>query len=140
MFLARNEARHGRRSLALYREGNHARGRAHPLIALGWFHARHGQPSRAIGSCEQALAHFDRLQDDDGAAATWDTLGAAHQALGEHDAAIRCFTCAVELVRRLGNRYYEALGLGHLGDVYRAADDPGGWSPCRSCPSSAERR
>jgi hypothetical protein len=35
-------------------------------------------------------------------------------------------------VRWLGNRYYEALGLSHLGDVFWAAEDPV-FGPARWC-------
>jgi catechol 2,3-dioxygenase-like lactoylglutathione lyase family enzyme len=56
-------------------------------------------------------------------AAAWDSLGYTHHHLGCHTQAVISYQRALGLYRELGNRYYQADTLTHLGDVQYAAKD-----------------
>lgn len=62
--------------------------------------------------------------DDSSKAHTLDSMGYAHHQLGQHDQACRCYRRARTLFRKPGDRYYEAILLGHLGDTHLDAGEP----------------
>jgi tetratricopeptide (TPR) repeat protein len=59
------------------------------------------------------------------AAAGWVALGRVRHRLGQYGRAVAGYQCALELFRAVGDGPGEAGVLGHLGDAYLAADDPG---------------
>jgi tetratricopeptide (TPR) repeat protein len=73
--------------------------------------------------CGQALALFNKMGDEYGEAATWDSLGEAHLRRGDHAQAITCYQRTIEVCREMGDHYHEAIGLDHLGDAHHAAGD-----------------
>ncbi|WP_203858890.1 BTAD domain-containing putative transcriptional regulator [Plantactinospora mayteni] len=77
-------------------------------------------PSFVGRAAELSLTEVD---DRQGMAATWDSLGYAHRRLGDHRQAVTCHRHAVRLFRDLGDRYKEAECLAHLGDAYQAEAD-----------------
>jgi tetratricopeptide (TPR) repeat protein len=59
-----------------------------------------------------------------GMANTHDSLGYVHHRLGRRSVAIEHYQQAAVLCRSLGDRYYEANILLHLGDAHRDNDQP----------------
>lgn len=59
-----------------------------------------------------------------GQAATWDSLGYAHQHVGDHGEAASCYRQAIDIYRTLGDRKSEADTLTRLGDNQTEVDDP----------------
>jgi len=47
----------------------------------------------------------------------------AHHNLGDYQQATACYEHALAVLRDVGDRYYEALSLTHLGDTHEAAGD-----------------
>jgi tetratricopeptide (TPR) repeat protein len=64
---------------------------------------------------------FDELDDRDGQADTWDSLGYAHRHLGDHVEAVQCYDRAAAPYRDLGDRHSEATALANLGGNAQAA-------------------
>jgi tetratricopeptide (TPR) repeat protein len=83
-----------------------------------------GRHTQALLLCEQSLVIHEELGDRDGMAATWDTLGHAHDELANHSQAADCYRQAVLHYHDLGDRYNEARTLVDLGDTHCAAGDP----------------
>ncbi|GAB2607837.1 SARP family transcriptional regulator [Paractinoplanes abujensis] len=88
------------------------------LNTIGFYRAQLGDFAGALEACEQALALCDD-SDDDIRAAIWDSLGFIRHGLGEHDAAVACYETALALYRRIGDLYWVADTLVHLGDTHR---------------------
>ena len=57
-----------------------------------------------------------------GQASTLDSLGLVHRRLGDHDRAVDCYDRALALFREVGDRFYEAETLTHLGDAHEQKD------------------
>src|SRR5205814_335352 len=75
----------------------------------------------------QALTHLtlqQELDNRDGQAGTWDSLGHAHHHLGHHTEAVTCYHRALALYRDLSDRYHEASTLTRLGDTHHTAGNP----------------
>ena len=113
---------HATEATTLYRTAGHRTGQATALNMVGWCELRLGNPERAVTCCKQAIEIQEETADPE-AASTWDTLGCAYQELGRHTHAAECFRRALDLSRTVGDRYYEAFVLGHLGDTHRATGD-----------------
>ena len=113
---------HAAEAMALYRGAGHRTGHATALNMVGWSELQLGNPELAVTYCKQAIAIQEETADPE-AASTWDTLGCAYQELGRHARAADCFRRALDLSRPVGDRYYEAFVLGHLGDTHRAAGE-----------------
>ncbi|MBL7253198.1 AfsR/SARP family transcriptional regulator [Paractinoplanes lichenicola] len=88
------------------------------LNTIGFYRAQLGDFAGALEACERALALAEE-SDEDIRAAIWDSLGFIRHGMGEHDAAIECYATALELYRRVGDLYWVADTLVHLGDVHR---------------------
>ena len=71
--------------------------------------------------CERTLPRHREVGNGSGAAATLDTLGYAHQHLGDHARAATHYRRAIEAWRRVGDLYCEAEATVHLGDCQHAA-------------------
>jgi len=56
-----------------------------------------------------------------GEASSWDSLGYAEHQLSNLDEAVGCYGRALSIFGELGNRYYQADTLTHLGDTHHAA-------------------
>ncbi|MDG4771376.1 helix-turn-helix domain-containing protein [Solwaraspora sp. WMMD792] len=93
--------------------------------AVGWYHALLGEPEQTRLHCVEALILFEELDDPDGAADTWDSIGFANHRLGRHSDAVDCYQRALRLYRASGNRFFEAATLTHLGHAHLAAGDVG---------------
>ena len=66
---------------------------------------------------------FQQLDDRNGQAGTWDSLGYIHHHREDYGQAISCYRRAIDLFREIGNRFGEADTLTHLGESYLAAGD-----------------
>ena len=87
---------------------------------------RPGPAEEAVGCCEDALAAFRELGDRYGEAAALDSLGYAHQHLGDYArGAARCQQ-ALAVFRELGDRYNQASVLIHVGENLSASQDLAG--------------
>src|SRR6185312_8935886 len=93
------------------------------LNAIGWLSGLHGDYAQTFRCGRMALVLHQEGADRLGEAATWDSLGYAHQHLGQHQAAIICYGNALDRLRDLGYRYHQAEVLVHLGDAQHAAGD-----------------
>ncbi len=69
------------------------------------------------------MALQQEIGDELGAGGSWDSLGYAHHQLGRHHEAIACYQRALDLFRKLGDRFTEATTLNRLGDSYLAVGD-----------------
>jgi DNA-binding SARP family transcriptional activator/tetratricopeptide (TPR) repeat protein len=99
-------------------------GQAAALNNAGMCHALLGNYQQARACCTHALALFRELQIRDHTEAhTWDSLGYAEHHLGNYAEAARCYSRAYGLFRESGDRLYQAVTLGHLGDTRDAAGD-----------------
>src|SRR5262249_22971198 len=90
---------------------------------VGWCRALLGDYQHALTYCQQALTLFQELDDRNGQAYTWESLGFAHH-LAHHTHAADYYQYALHLFRDLGDRYWEADTLARLGDTHHAAGDP----------------
>ncbi|MCY1136605.1 BTAD domain-containing putative transcriptional regulator [Actinoplanes sp. Pm04-4] len=107
-------------------------GSANTLNTIGFYRAQLGDFAGALEFCERALALFENSSDgDDSRAAAWDSLGFIRHGLGEYDAAVECYETALGLYRQLGDLYWVADTLVHLGDTHQAcgrtADSTAAW-------------
>jgi tetratricopeptide (TPR) repeat protein len=69
------------------------------------------------------LSRYQELGSSFGQAMTLDSLGYAHQHLGNHGEALDCYRQALDLCRAIGNRWEEAVVLTHIGDAHEAVRD-----------------
>ena len=76
-----------------------------------------------MSSCAQALELHRAVGSRHGEADTWDSLGVAHQNLGEHQRAVACYHNALDLYEKLGSRHPQADTLIRLGNTHRDAGD-----------------
>jgi len=82
-----------------------------------------GEHNLAVDHCERALTMFRSAGDCDGEAATQGSLGYAREHSGDLVAAIGHYEEAVRLCREIGERFYLADTLTHLGDCRLAVGD-----------------
>jgi len=64
-----------------------------------------------------------RSSTGSGQAGTWHSLGYSHEQLGAHARAVTCYRRAIDLHRRLGDRYREAETLDRLAGALLAGGD-----------------
>ncbi|MER6075588.1 tetratricopeptide repeat protein [Streptomyces sp. NPDC001817] len=113
-----------RQAHALYQSRGHRLGQAQTLTAIGWSHARLGDPAHALTYCRQALSVLEEFDDRERQAHAWDSIAYAHSCLGQHSQALACYTLALDLCRDLGDRPLEADILNRFGDAHHAAHHP----------------
>src|SRR5262249_4763217 len=87
---------------------------------MGWYSALLGDAEAGVASCEKALALLAEFGDRQGEGHTWHSLGFAHQCLGHHDDARRCFGNALEVHAAFGDRPGLGITLTALGDTHFA--------------------
>lgn len=68
---------------------------------------------------------LQKVDDVQGQADTWDSLGHAHHQLGDDRRAIACYERALELFTQVNDRYAEASTYVNLGGSHRALADLG---------------
>ena len=73
------------------------------------------------GVGRQALALLEEFPTRDGHALTWDTVGRAHEGLGEYDEAIECYQKALAIHADIPYPVHEGETWSNLGDAYRAS-------------------
>ncbi|MGK5683583.1 BTAD domain-containing putative transcriptional regulator [Actinoplanes sp. URMC 104] len=95
-------------------------GTANTLNTIGFYRAQLGDFAGALEFCERALALYTDDDDLDNRAAVWDSLGFIRHGLQEYDAAVECYGTALRLYRQVGDRYWVADTLVHLGDTHQA--------------------
>ncbi len=113
---------HSAQAMELYAAAGHRRGQAGALNAVGWYQALLGDFEKALRSCRAALGLLEP-DDLDGQASTWDSLGYIHHHRDDHREAIACYERSLDVFRSLGDRYWTADVLIHLGDSHLAAGD-----------------
>lgn len=117
--------RHCREAIDFYRRAGFERGLARTLNTLAWFQALDERPHHdTVPLAQEALRLFAQIDDREGEAAAWDTLGVVQQQDGRHGDAADSFSHAVALARHTGDRYLEATALAHLGDTRRSSGRP----------------
>ncbi|MET7478635.1 BTAD domain-containing putative transcriptional regulator [Streptomyces sp. NPDC005648] len=107
--------------------GDGNRGRtttASALNVVGWCQSLLGQHQEALDHCHQALALFQELGDDAGAAVTWDSIGHAHHHLAQYEQAVTAYRNALDLYRWVDSPLVTAGTLTRLGDTHLSAADP----------------
>ena len=84
-----------------------------------------GEYEQALVACRRALAIAEEVGDVHSQAGTLDSIGVAHNGLGEHRQAAACFHRALHLCRTAEglSRPFEFALLHHLGDAHRAMGD-----------------
>lgn len=108
---------HSWQALERFRAAGHRGSQAKALNNVGWYHANVGNYELTVTYCKQALSVKEHPN-------TLDSLGYAHHRLGHFPQAFDCFERALDLYRDLGDRYFEALVLTHLGDAHQSASHP----------------
>ena len=106
---------HVERALAISGYGN-----ANTLNTIGFYRAQLGDFAGALECCERALVLFQDSDAPDNVAAVWDSLGFIRHGLGEYDVAVDCYETALGMYRQIGDLYWVADTLVHLGDTHRA--------------------
>lgn len=115
--------RHASRALEICERLGHRRGTALSLDSLGVAYTVAGDLDRAIACFGQALVIFTELGDIE-VATTQRNLGVAHRRRGEYTRSVRALRAAITVLRRTGNRRWEAIALVELARTLRAAGHP----------------
>lgn len=111
------------RALGLYQSVSHRVGEAHALNAVGYYCARRQDYSEALTHCRRALELCGELNYLAGKGYTWHSLGFIRQHMGQPAQAIACYTRALDVHRRLMDRFHESEALIGLGDTCHGAGD-----------------
>ncbi len=85
-----------------------------------------GPRGGAAVTAGQAAGVLHEIGNREGEASTLDSLGHAHQQLGNHAESVTWYQCALDLYDEIGHRWGYAETLGHLGDARHAAGDLAG--------------
>jgi tetratricopeptide (TPR) repeat protein len=114
---------HARRALELAQNTPSRMYQADALTAVAWDQAWLGHGAEALSLGEQALEVYSEIGHPEGNAYALHALGNIHYKLGNHTQAIHRYQRCIQLDRELGSRYWEAVVLDRLGDVYAAVSD-----------------
>lgn len=101
----------------IYAEARDRRGQAQAATVHAIALQMLGRLEQARGLYAQALAAFQQIGNQDGAAASWNNLGAVLRAMGELNAADRDFAQSAAIYRALGHEDGLALTQANHGDV-----------------------
>lgn len=115
--------RSARQAWDLVRDGDNRLSKADTLTTMGKSLSMLGEYHEALPLCEEALMHYTALEHLEGQADVLISIGMIEQGLNQHKRAMECYRESVELDRALGDRYWEAVGLEHLGAAYLAIGD-----------------
>lgn len=122
-------ADHLRQAAELHRTLGEPVGEAGIHMVLAVVAERQGHHEEALRHAQQAHEIFGRaalavLRETDalvGLSRTLDSIGYIHHRMGRYDESIASYREAIDLYRRVGDRYNEADGLGRLAEVHRDA-------------------
>ncbi|MEV6239640.1 BTAD domain-containing putative transcriptional regulator [Lentzea sp. NPDC051838] len=114
---------HSRAAVALFEGLGGPPGLGNALNAVAWYLVKLGRFREAVGGGLEALRIARVNLDRRAEASVLDTIAGAHLKLGEHTQAVEHYESALALYRDLGERYYEADTLIHLGDAQHEAGD-----------------
>jgi len=120
--------RHFKEALGLYGQCGDTVGEAHIYVNLAWMSARQRRYDESIQYNRRALDVYRMAGNFAGhavalngigwcLAAAWDGLGLAYQQQRQYGAALTCYRHALGLFAEIGDRYYQAGTLTHLGDA-----------------------
>ena len=116
---------HAYQAFVHYKAADNQLGQAVALNHIGRYRVRLGEHRQAaLVHSRQALALVEEIQDVNGQACTWGSLGHIHHHLGQYGRAVDCYRQAVDLFQETEDRYHEATSLTDLGDTHCAAADP----------------
>lgn len=73
--------------------------------------------------CERALELYSSMGHLEGQADVLITIGDIERNLGRHAAAVNHYRRSLGIDRQLGDRYWEAIALEHIGDTYQESGD-----------------
>jgi tetratricopeptide (TPR) repeat protein len=110
---------HARKALNLALQTSSQMYQADALTALSWEQAYLGHSAEGLPLCEQALEIYTRIGHHEGKAYARHVLGFIHQELDNYERAILCYKSSIQINREIGSRYWEAVVLDRLGDVYQ---------------------
>jgi tetratricopeptide (TPR) repeat protein len=102
---------------------DNAKGKATALEGIGWCETQYGNICVAVGLIEQGMRLYRQIGDTNGVGYSWSALGKLRQSLGEHEAAVDCFTSAFEQLANAGDRADTAECLLWRGDSRLALDE-----------------
>lgn len=114
---------HARHALLLAESGPQQLSLADAFAAVGKQLTRLDQTSEASRFCSRALSLYSAAGHTEGEASILKVIGDAELQAGRVEAAILAYQRSVTLDRSLGDRYWEAHGLGRLGVAYRVGGD-----------------
>jgi len=93
------------------------------LTAMGRQLSLLGRHTEALPLCEEALAHYSAVEHMEGEADVLINIGSIEQKLDRNEWAVSHYRRSLEIDRALGDRYWEAYALEHLGDACLAIGD-----------------
>jgi tetratricopeptide (TPR) repeat protein len=114
---------HAEAAWALVRDAEDQLGHADALTARGRQLALLNRHEEARPLCARALELYTAIGHVEGQAAVLLTLGDVERALGRHAHAIDFYRRSRDLDRGLGDRYWQAVSLERLADIYPDSDD-----------------
>lgn len=107
-----------KRSLAIYRERDHADGMASVLMGQGLIEKRRGDLDSAVASIEESIRCSERSGKSVQVARALNNLANVHRLRGDHAQAIRFFRRSLQLREQLGDRLGRAACLNNLSRAY----------------------
>lgn len=115
---------HARKALELAQADDQIVTQADALIHVGHQLAMLERYREALPLCTEAVLKYEATEHLEGQANCLLTMGMIYFRRGDRPAARSCYERAAAMNRRLGDRYWEAVCLDHLGDVHLAAAHP----------------
>ncbi|WP_405064358.1 tetratricopeptide repeat protein [Kribbella sp. NBC_01505] len=92
-------------------------GQLRGLGSIGWNRAQLGELDAAAATATEALALASDLGDLKSVAASHQVLGYVSNREQNHEEAVRSYQQAVQLYRRIGDKFYAATTLQSIGDI-----------------------
>lgn len=114
---------HARAALELARQTSSQMYLADALTAFSWELAYLGRSDEGLPLCEQALEIYTKIGHHEGKAYARHVLGYIYQELHDYEQAIHSYRCSIAINREIRSRYWEAIVLDRLGDVYQNLPD-----------------
>jgi tetratricopeptide (TPR) repeat protein len=115
---------HARRALDLADRDEDPVSYADSLINLGHQYALLGNYTDALPLCTEADRLYEAAGHVEGRSNCLLTIGMIHHRCADYSSARSCYERSSALDRQLGDRYWEAVCLDRLGDVYAATAQP----------------